>query len=273
MSNAQAVGPVQPQDVITDEDVQKALTTDKGTKAILSSWSVEDFTKPGDNYANIVTSVKVKFTLDGREENVSYVVKINSQYEFLKLTEDFSYNIFRKEAGFYTDIAPALTTELRAASMDELRVPKCFHVNMETDRERIFLEDLRSRGFKLGDRKNGLDVAHVNLVIHELAKLHGASVLLLDKIQEKLNDQYSYLTYDSVYDAENLLQFLSKILMDNMSTAEEMLQVVGGYDLARTWISENKNSTLNVMRRQYSRDTPFRVICHGDCWTNNLLFK
>ncbi|KAK7078256.1 hypothetical protein SK128_027802 [Halocaridina rubra] len=50
--------------------------------------------------------------------------------------------------------------------------------NVEPQREIIIMEDLRQHGFKMYDRRKGMDNAHTVLVMEELARLHAASLLL-----------------------------------------------------------------------------------------------
>ena len=49
------------------------------------------------------------------------------------------------------------------------------------------LEDLCAEGFKMAERRQGLDLAHCLLIMRQLAKFHAASVDLHDKDPESMS--------------------------------------------------------------------------------------
>lgn len=108
---------------IKEQHIKATLKADKGEKAELLSWTIVDFTDVGDNYATVVTSVKVIYRLRGKEECKSYIVKVNSDkgLPFLKPITPF---LFQKESGFYEYIVPLLNEVLAEARVEPLRFPK-----------------------------------------------------------------------------------------------------------------------------------------------------
>ena len=91
-----------PHGLVLRQDVQQALTADEGPDAKLISFEMKDFTTKGDNYACIVSSVELSFEKNGKEQQKSYVVKLNP---LLPMAEDkMSETRFEKEIGFYKKI-------------------------------------------------------------------------------------------------------------------------------------------------------------------------
>lgn len=260
-------------ELIKDEHVKEALKADKGKDALLVSWTVKDFTQKGDNYATVVTSVSVVFTLNGSDESVSYIVKLHRQI-LQNFFADFGHVIFIKEAGFYSELAPLLTTELKDIGLTGLRVPKYLCSFLEKESEMIFLEDLRPRGFKMYDRRKGMDVAHARLVLQELAKLHAASVLLQARLPDQdLSEKYEFLKLDWTNYSENAEKEINFLFSHTMTNAKDILQKIGGNETAEEWLEKCKTASFQVMERHLVRSPPFDVICHGDCWNNNILFR
>lgn len=72
MSSTAEVQPFEPQSLIREAHLKATLKTDKGTEAQFTSWTAEDFTQKGN-------SIKVEYLLDGKENNVSCVVKVNQK--------------------------------------------------------------------------------------------------------------------------------------------------------------------------------------------------
>lgn len=263
-----------PQSLITEEDVAAALRKDKGPGARLTSWSVVDFTKKGDNYACVVSSVAVRYARGSEDGEVVYVVKLNPCRKMESFRE-FTHGVFEKECKFYLKLVPELNRKLENAGQTLLRVPRCFHGCLEHDREMIFLEDLRPRGFKMFDRKKGLDVAHATLILQELARLHSASVLLqAETPDEDLAEIYSFLKPDwfelgAPADSPNSIATLFDGYLQN---AIEILKAVGGYARAIAWVESIRPRVIDIFKTKLGKAS-FSVVCHGDCWNNNVLFR
>ncbi|MPC21185.1 hypothetical protein E2C01_014162 [Portunus trituberculatus] len=265
-----ATPPTATHSLVTEDHVQMALTADKGAAASITSWKVVDFTKRGDNYLCLVTSVEVQYVLDGRNSEVVYVVKINSGKTFGG--ESFLDVVFEKESKFYLELAPQMNSVLKGIGHKEVNVPKCFYASLEKGREIIFLEDLRPRGYKMSDRKRGLDEAHTTLVLQELATLHAASLLLQSKTPGgDLGVHHLYMKRGFAYLMRNYNSFM--ISAENSAIlAKNIMTRVGGYERVTAWIDTIIPKLMDIFNEQMECGEP-KVICHGDCWNNNLLFR
>ncbi|XP_042218372.1 uncharacterized protein LOC121863698 [Homarus americanus] len=263
-----------PQNNITETYVEKVLKADKGNDAQLTSWSIKDFTQKGDNYATVVTSVSVNFSLHGQNQSVSYVVKINPQRDLGKDFSDMFGAIFRKEAEFYEKIIPLLNSELTTLGLRQLRMAKWYYSFLEEGREMIFLEDLRPRGYQMFDRRKGMDVPHATLVLQELARMHAASRFLQARTPDQdLLDKFKTIKTDWLNCTDSGGQMFHNMISTHFSIAEELLHKVEGYEVAEQWIIKNKGDCSSILASQLMRNAKFDVICHGDCWNNNLLFR
>ncbi|XP_037797735.1 uncharacterized protein LOC119592916 [Penaeus monodon] len=255
---------------ITQESVAAALRNDKGSDARLVSFAVQECTKKGDNYATLVARVIVNYTLCETDHKASYVVKYNPRH--FKAFEKFASVMFRKETLFYQYLAQEIQSQLQEAGQTPLRVPRCFHTSLKINQEVIFLEDLQLRGFRMFDRKKGMDVAHTKLVLEELARLHAASYLLKAKIPD-LAEKYPVLSLDWLNYADEARDVMFKTFSKQMDTVKDMLNKVGGYEVAENWLSRNRERVLEILDISSERVPPFDVLCHGDCWNNNMLFR
>ncbi|XP_042872421.1 uncharacterized protein LOC122253421 [Penaeus japonicus] len=255
---------------ITKENVEAALKTDKGSEAHLVSFTVQECTKKGDNYATMVARVNVNYSLNETDHSVSYIVKYNPKS--FKAFEKFAYIVFKKETMFYQHLVHDIQSQLQDIGQTPLRVAKCFYTSLEENREVIFLEDLRPRGFKMFDRKKGMDVAHTKLVLEELARLHAASYLLKAKIPD-LTEKYPILNLDWINYADDARETMYETFTKQMDIVKDMLSKVGGYEVTENWLSRNKERVLEILDNQLERVPPYDVLCHGDCWNNNVLFR
>ncbi|XP_064077472.1 uncharacterized protein LOC135195038 [Macrobrachium nipponense] len=258
---------------IEERDVKAALKSDKGDGAQLVSWTIVDFTQKGDNYATVVTSVEVTYTLKGKEGNVTYVVKI-CPLRGMGSMKALQVVFFQKETLIYKQIAPLLNETLAKHGLEPLSIPKFYYNSDERGRELIFLEDLRPRGFKMVDRKVGMDAKHSVLVIESLARFHGASLLLTENLSfEDLLEKYPVLKLDWHNFNEEAAEILGEMFEPCMQTTAELLQSVGEYCRAEKWLLESKGVIQEKLGRLLDTKDPYRVLCHGDCWNNNVLFR
>ena len=257
--------------LVTEDGVRNALKAKFGEDAELNSWEIVDFTKKGDNYMCDVSSVVVNYTKSLEKRTSSFVVKL-SHNEGLLAVNDTSADIFMKEGGFYTNIVPELDKILISSGQPELKVPKCYNLNLRKGNEIIFFEDLRNNGFKMTDRKKGLDEQHLNLFLKELGRFHAASILLQDsKSKKELIEQYPCL--EELFFNEKLIDDASTIQFTSSLTenASKILEQIEGYEQIAEEIKQI--DYLGEVISELKSTRPFEVISHGDCWTNNVLFK
>lgn len=248
--------------------MKEALRADKGSGAQLVSWKIKDFTRKGDNYVALVTSVEAEYTLGGAGGQVSYVIKANPCHD-AKSYENVTHAIFLKEADFYTNLLPHMNSVLQAANVGVLDMPLCYYSRMERKKELIILEDLRTRGFKMFDRRKGLDIAHAKLALKGLAKLHAASLLLQEKKPESLKAKLLNRPWGNLVEGStNVLPILERTL----DTSIIILSKIGGYESSIVWV-KNVKAKLQEIFENDVKSTKYHVLCHGDAWNNNMLFR
>ncbi|KAG7174629.1 putative Ecdysteroid kinase-containing protein 16 [Homarus americanus] len=270
MSGDGATGGLTPH--VTEDGVRRTLHLDQGQDATLLHWACHDFTNKGDNYIAIITSVNVKFSKGGSEQQVSYVVKIK-QVKDSGSTSDFDDMVFIKEGKFYTEIMPLINAELVNVGMTPLRVPCCLHSEWDEKQNELFLEDLQPLGFKLHDRKKVMSTAHAVLVLQELARLHAASFIVLSKTpQEDLIHKFKFLSWEMFNYSEKTKKAFDALISGSLLTASELAGAVDREDM-KEWFRALSPRGPELLAEQMSGGSAFDVISHGDCWVNNLMFR
>ncbi|KAK7081638.1 hypothetical protein SK128_004889 [Halocaridina rubra] len=262
-----------PYGLITEEHVKEALKEDRGPGAQMISWKIKDFTKKGDNFVSFVTSVSVVFREKGKTQSVSYIAKLNPCHN-IKDFESFAERAYNKEALFYRDLLPELNTVLMSIGQPSLNFPKCFHFNLEKGKEFFLLEDLRRKGYKMtGMGFSGIDVAHTNLILREMARLHSASWLLQQRRpNEEVKDKYSFLKEEIFDPSYSGGQHINRIMKKGISITTDILEHVGGYEKILKWMEKNAVA-IDLLQKMVQSSPPFDVVCHGDAHANNALFR
>ena len=256
---------------VTDEMVRKAVRADKGAGAKLTSWSIEDFTKKGDNYACVVTSIKGKALVSNKEEDISYILKLNPGMS--PFPSEMLAGLFKKEGTFFSEIGPILSEVLESYNQPPLRVPKCYFADYTAQKEILICQDLRNLGFKMADRKKGLDIAHIKLVMKELGRLHSAGLSLQIKDRKvKLSERFPL--YNEREYKEKMIEIFKATMANQVEGAVNIMKKIGGFDNIIKHLKENKDDVLKEWQNKYLYSKfPFETIIHADCWVNNMLFR
>ena len=272
------VTPQTPYSLVLKSDLEKCICVDTGVMAVLvQSFSIKNFTKKGDNFISIVTSVLAHYKSSGGQEcEAVYVVKLNP----LEIVEVFAAQVnafFFKEIHFYKQMVPLLNSLLDSKCVGSLAVPKYLHSVPTQNEQVIYFEDLRQSGYQMVDCQKGFDVNHLKLVLKELAKLHASSYSLLSSVRCRNSDpvvEFPCLQHHSKLMAESGSVFNgTESTIIRLTLTIEVLKSMSGYyaaiDDLHCLIDEVKCSGLP----KPGVPPLCEVISHGDCWSNNFLFK
>lgn len=149
----------------------------------------------------------------------------------------------------------------------------CYHSVSSEMNEALFLEDLKPREFEmLNHRTEDISRDHASLVLSALGKLHGLSFVLKKLSPNKFHAFAQkipevFICSSDQYMREFFEELKCRILGCLDSNADQAI------------ISKLKHlfgeSHFDVAMRciDGSAAEPYAVICHGDCWNNNILFK
>ncbi|EFN82762.1 uncharacterized protein LOC105184837 [Harpegnathos saltator] len=269
---------------LTLEDVRELITKDEPDVEI-SSLDEEPGSGRGDNYTSMLYRVRTK----GRKRSTADEGWIKYEcaiiYKILpeskKRREAFkSELLFRNEVAFYKHVWPALNRLQSSGERVFGGVPKIYAARADL----IAMEDLRQRGFKMADRRKGLEVENLKLVLKALAGFHALSLTLRESrpeefaklmnpehdqgIQEVLfrrDNEDWYRQYYRVA-ANNAIRMVSDALPSHMDSQREEI-------MTKLQAFLNEDVFFRTMSELVSTQGPLSVFCHGDCWTNNILFR
>ncbi|XP_055637740.1 uncharacterized protein LOC129776235 [Toxorhynchites rutilus septentrionalis] len=185
-----------------------------------------------------------------------------------------SETLFRNEVEFYNTIMPEfLAFQKRKsgsgnASEIFTAVPQCYLAQDDL----VILEDLRVRRFSMPNRQRGLGMEQMKVTLVELAKYHAVSLAyreqhptefkkLISKISEGIFAKANTEWYKNYYGilTKNAIQMVTQTVPGKAEYADKLKAFV-------------KNFFGNMVDL-VNKDTKLSVICHGDCWTNNILYK
>ncbi|PSN35714.1 hypothetical protein C0J52_24224 [Blattella germanica] len=177
--------------------------------------------------------------------------------------------VFRNETAVYSTVIPTFQRFFNSTVFCPF--PKCLHANQNL----IVLEDLGTAGFSMTNRMEGLDVHHCRLVLQGLARFHAMS-LALKKIDPKMFQKARESIEEVIY-IDEAARLFSVSMENSLKMATESLRILsnndGTFDVAIKTIDSFNGKMFNIMSELVKPQEPLSVICHGDCWNNNILFR
>ncbi|XP_017074320.1 uncharacterized protein LOC108109995 [Drosophila eugracilis] len=225
----------------------------------------------GDNYLGVVWRLQV-----ASESNRSLVVKLPPQNR-VRRKQFFARPCFLRETVAYEVFLPLVNMiqgKWQIAEEDRFRQHAlCHGTRQDEPNECIVLEDLSCAGFTLHDRFQELSVDHVRRVICTYAKLHATSLAAKHQLPERMEklqqlvDIFEQRREDHALGVyfENLK---GSALSSLLSPEDDPYRV-----RLEAYFAKGTYFELLLPLVSGSNCEPFAVICHGDCWNNNILYK
>ncbi|KAE8573909.1 uncharacterized protein [Halyomorpha halys] len=214
---------------------------------------------PGENYCSTVHKLRAKVLLgSGRAVNRTYILK--------KVTPSGGQeSLFQAETKIYSNVLKQM--EYLMEEFGDTEEPLWCQLIYHEPYTTMLLEDLQGRGYKTVNRCTGLDFDHGLQAIRALGRFHGLAKVLEERgIISK--------------DGYNLHHGVNKEVVQTM-TYPAVQNLIAGI---RTWGPEWDDIAAKLdlpfdkffkfACKSFKVKRPdFKVLNHGDCWSNNILFK
>ncbi|KAK5640994.1 hypothetical protein RI129_009541 [Pyrocoelia pectoralis] len=247
------------QDVFTKKYLQGVFIRYFKQDVEILNIDLDNLLKPGENYCSEMKNILLTFKIGGKKERkLSVVAKCFPENEY---TAQFvkEMRFFDCELAFYGTILP----KLRTLDYREKITPKVYSCRTKPIPV-VILEDLRKLDFTLAPREVGLDLKHCLLVMEKLAYLH-ASSFALQQQDSSLFEEFTKCIFRKV----GIMHTLMEICYD------EIVEICKRISELQPYADKIKAAKEHVFNKMYSVhhiNSKFKVLNHGDCWINNILF-
>ncbi|KAK9874578.1 hypothetical protein WA026_005411 [Henosepilachna vigintioctopunctata] len=246
------------------------------TKELMMKEGIEDYdlhikgySEKGENYLGDVTF----FSVVPKELKKKYnlVMKTAKRSEELRKMMPVGM-AYKRESFMYREIFPEMRKFLKSAgdivSIDY--VPKVYSFCDEEGRESLIMENLYDLGYRVSNRKKPMDLERVLLVLKTLGKHHAVSMAMRKKSPKIFEKKAQHLTNVWLKFAESTdMEGFYTPLIEN---ACKLLEQAGRQDLAEKIDDKIRKQVIPLTCCLTSEEDKL-VICHGDCWNNNIMFK
>ncbi|XP_023726683.1 uncharacterized protein LOC111874986 [Cryptotermes secundus] len=231
----------------------------------VTSYDVKPAVGKGDNYTSDLYRVKIH-TADGKVFNLIVKKELAAEGELGKVLQKSS--AFLRETHMYRSAAVRLANILQEMSPGECSQFAARY--LYSCPGTIVMQDLRAEGFKMAERRQGLDFSHCLLVMRMLARFHAASVVLHDRDLETMS------LYDKNFFSDpEMKEGLQKFVSGTFRTVVKAVQTWPGFaDRYAGKLDALADSMLDrIIQVSQRDDTALNVLIHGDLWVNNILFR
>lgn len=184
---------------------------------------------------------------------------------------DYTHSLFENEVHFYKTIWPTLRQFYEEGSGKSIDiVPHCFAVTTGNNKM-LGIENLLWNGFVLYDKTNPFDDEHITNIFKTYGIYHGISMALKHLDVEKYNELLRPLNPlwktafgNDTFSGKRLIKLsgICKKLFDN-NFHEPLIRKLQDYE----------ENGPNIINDCLSQKESVGVILHGDCWSNNFMFK
>uniref|UniRef100_A0A1Y9IV82 CHK domain-containing protein n=1 Tax=Anopheles minimus TaxID=112268 RepID=A0A1Y9IV82_9DIPT len=256
---------------INNELLARLLVERHGTSfRRLVSYEINFATKKGDNYASEMYRVSLHYDIGvSVRQNIILKVMPSGELQQQVMQEN---NIYQREIMIYGRIINKIYQHLRSIGDVSIISPLCL-ATATTPKQMLVFEDACEQGFKMVDRRYGLDLDHARLVMVKLAKLHACSRIVYEEDAALFELTMEGCISDDPK-KQTFLPYYRRCVQQVMRLVAEWNMKDGRWDLILRKLEKLQDKIIpygcDVYRR---RDDCFNVLNHNDLWINNMLFS
>ena len=262
----------EPTAEILQEAVANLHEVTRDSVKILSQES-KTGTLDGENFTSVMKIFNIISEIDGEKFTDSLMAKMGSKDSPLTVCWE-EMEIFPREAQFYSKLLPALQ---KLQPNHRLPFPAAPYSNETIPI--LMMENLKEKGFKLCEAKNGWTFDQMKLTLLELARFHATGYHLIKSYPGGVEAFKKDFDQIADYGLTPMWPFKSEE-MNKQSRAMTMGSVNGGIDLIHKYLGDEDISARirahDIEKAAVVCKAPsgeFDVIVRSDCWSNNFMFK
>lgn len=273
--------------MLTNEDILQKLPNDAVRSTLLDLIhnniptknyviQIEQGSSKGDNYIGIVHKLIISYEDEKHKpKKFNIFVKVPPD-NIQRRNQFFARPCFLREAFMYDKFLTLIADFQRTKNIDPQKDgfkehAKCYKTLTDDLQEAIFMEDLSAKDFQMYDRFAQPTLDIVKLIMRALGKFHALSFALKDQCPEK---------FEKFRHIEEIFHRSDKFFIDYINDLAKLATDVLTNDedekyrnIIQPFLEKNLLSELVKELTDGFKAEPYAVVCHGDCWNNNILFK
>lgn len=220
----------------------------------------------GDGYTGVVNGVQIT----NGTKSLHLVIKCAHRNDALR-KDEFLENLYGRESYLYKTVFPAFDQfeKERGVAFSKF-APGFYKSELELRNEAIILEDLKTQNFWLFERRSRMGHDYVKVVMEQYGRYHALSLALRDQ-KPKLFEQLTEPIHTFFLEMMERIALPAALKKKSIKTRDALVGYVSaeGLDRYDAFVDNIENILADVENDQ----DQYSVILHGDCWTNNMMFR
>ncbi|CAG9853778.1 unnamed protein product [Phyllotreta striolata] len=222
----------------------------------------------GDNFMGVLTTV----TLNEAGKTLELIMKAALENEALRKITPI-HEIYLREIYFYQNVLDSMRRFEEQYNIERpfAGCPKLYGASKADRSECFVLENLRSLGYTLWDKKSPMNSGHITAVLKQYAKFHAISMAMKytkPDLFEAVVSKVSKYVFDSPDMQKDVFETIATTQMSGAYKAVE-----GEPEMTEILNFVKEKLVEEVVTRDSSKDEYRLTLIHGDCWCNNFMFK
>lgn len=231
----------------------------------------ESNSKKRENFVATIVEVNIKGQVgDGGEKELRLICKLEDK---ARRGNYHSTLCFEREVYVYNKIFPLFESFQieRNISLGDgfYHYPKCYLAVADADKDRyvIIMENVETAGYQLLNIREAIDFDTSSILLATLGRLHGLSFALQDQkpdlFQELLALPENFIKIMDPGLVKLIAMTIDEV-MDNLTREDEI-----------NFFRKLKNDFPAMIKHLLAQSDAgqFKVLIHGDCWTNNFCVR
>ncbi|CAH1392125.1 unnamed protein product [Nezara viridula] len=220
----------------------------------------------GENYLSTILRIRMKVVLgNGRVTMRNLIVKRGDGSDNVAVLMN---EAFKVELKMYSSIFRQM--EYLIEDVGDYEEPLwCKFIHYDSKSSSLILEDLKAAGFSLVQRQVGIDMEHGQLALRSLARYHAIGKVLEERgiISKDDFDTHPLMTNSRYVQTLSYSGLKTLRLAMVQHWGPEWASLASKLDIPSDVFYEKVKSC------SVYTDEEFVCLNHGDCWTNNIMFK
>ncbi|XP_050499203.1 uncharacterized protein LOC126879901 [Diabrotica virgifera virgifera] len=223
----------------------------------------------GDNFLGVISTVTIK----SGDKTLDLILKSAHTSEAFRKAAPL-HEIYNREIYLYNRVFEEFKKFQEEHNIVDpfISFPKAYLCSSENGHEALLMENLKTQGYKLWNKKTPMNPGHIKAVLKEYAKFHAISLAMKDKCPEQFNDLASKV-YENVFEEKKDMFSEEKFQQYITSAMNNGYEVVEGDAELTNCVRNVESKIIDLFIKELKKEKYKLVITHGDCWCNNFLFK
>ncbi|CAG9837599.1 unnamed protein product [Diabrotica balteata] len=225
--------------------------------------------KKGEGYIGEIIFASLENKLNGKEDHLVIKKVFNSEIE---KTREFLSSSYLNEIFFYNDVWPNLkkfqNTFPEVTPVDV--AAKCYGTSSVKGSEKVILENLKFKGYEIHPKRTPLSKELFEDIFALYGKYHATSFAFKHYHPEEFHKLASNLKNNWCGFQETELCITA--IKHSFGGVKMILEFTKEEDILRKMAPYIENGR-KIFSDSLNYEGPNSVIIHGDCWSNNMMFK